>query len=389
MGETDRPTILIVSAVHDYRMHRRGSIQAIADAFVRAGFRTQFLSVRFSALSIIKQDSRTALRERANRSEICNGVECYLWRTPLHAFGTGSALGNMMTLPLHDICAAWPNEDVDRMFAAADVVMVESGMGVLFVPRIRRLNPRATLIYRASDTLDAIGAHPALQLWLERHADKIDHFCLLARAMAPQFGFAPERTYCLPQAIQPEDYTDIGANPYTPGRHNAVSVGAMRFDASFFEIAAEAFPNVDFHLIGCGTAPPARANVFVHPEMPFREMLPFVRHANIGVAAYLPAPMGRYLAESSLKLTQFAYLGIPAVCPHFAVGASRNRFGYTPGAASEIVAAIERAMAHRFDASDKPAFSWDDLVPRFLRPAEFADVRIAAAEFHAVETAVA
>ena len=60
------PTIVIVSSVHDYRMVRRGSIQAVADAFYRAGFRTVFLSLRFSLLSLLKNDPRAGLAGKAN-----------------------------------------------------------------------------------------------------------------------------------------------------------------------------------------------------------------------------------------------------------------------------------------------------------------------------------
>ena len=202
------PTAVIVSSVHDYRMARRASIQAVADAFHRAGFRTVFLSVRFSALSLVKSDPRSALHGRANRFERVNGIECYLWRTPLHPFATGSAQGNRLTAPLHDLYASWPSADVDGMFRSADVIVVESGLGVLLIRRMRRLNPRALLVYRAADALETIGAHPMLQRRLEESASLVDHYCLVAEGMAPQFAFARARTFIVPRAGRQKDSSD-------------------------------------------------------------------------------------------------------------------------------------------------------------------------------------
>jgi 2-beta-glucuronyltransferase len=339
-----------------------------------------FLSVRFSALSLVKSDPRSALHGRANRFERVNGIECYLWRTPLHPFATGSAQGNRLTAPLHDLYASWPSADVDGMFRSADVIVVESGLGVLLIRRMRRLNPRALLVYRAADALETIGAHPMLQRRLEESASLVDHYCLVAEGMAPQFAFARARTFIVPHAIHCADFEGIGPNPYAGGR-NAVCVGSMLFDRGYFDAAGPAFPDITFHVIGCGKGYGGGANVRVYPEMAFRETLPYVAHADIGVAPYRFAPSSKYLSESSLKLTQYAFLRRPAVCPHFAVGRRAHRFGYAPGNRAEIVAATRAALADRYDATDPTPLSWDDVVPRLLRPRAFADTAIAPERF--------
>jgi 2-beta-glucuronyltransferase len=373
-------SVLIISSVHDYRMARRGSVQAIADAFVRAGYETAFLSVRFSPLSMLKRDPRVFLAPRANRIEVVNDIKCYLWRTPFHPFATGSSLGDALTAPWHDIFASWPNAEMDRLIAGADVILVESGLAITLIPRARRLNRKALLIYRGSDPLDVIGAHPLLQRLLHRFDPLIDHQCLLASAMAPHFNHARAKTYVVRQAIHRPDFAGIASSPYQPGTRNAVCVGSMLFDPQFFSIAAPARPDVTFHVIGCGAAFPSAANVRVYPEMPFRQTLPFIQHADIGVAPYREAPASYYLAESSLKLTQFAYLRRPAVCPHFAAGKNAHRFGYTPGDGVEIAAALRAALGHRFTDAP-PLLTWDDAVQRLLRPQDFADTHIDGAMF--------
>lgn len=373
-------SVVVVSSVHDYRMPRRGSIQSVAAAFQRMGCRTVFLSVRFSMLSLLRNDPRAFLRDRANRFELCDGLQCYLWRTLWHPFALPGA--HQVTAPLHALYAALPNQDIDAIFAEADVIVLESGLGAALISRVRRLNEGALLVYRGSDALDTIGAHPFLQETLERSAKDVDHFCLLAPAMARQFAFAEDRVFAVPQGIQPDDYMDIGPSPFGEGR-NAVSVGSMLFDPHYFDVAAEAFPDIVFHVIGSGVRYCGRSNVQVYGEMAFRDMLPFVKHADIGIAPYRPAPTAAYLADSSLKLTQYAYLRVPAVCPHFAVGHRAHRFGYTPGRASEIVQATRSALSDTFQSDSHLPLSWDEVALRLLDPRAFPDTAIAPELFRA------
>ncbi|WP_395647901.1 hypothetical protein [Terricaulis sp.] len=377
------PRALIVSSVHDYRTGKRGSIQSVADAFASLGYKTTFLSIRFSPLSLIKKDSRAFLWNRANRVEARGGVECYLWRTPWHPFAMKSEFGNSVTAPLHSFYAESSNGEVDKRIREADVIVVESGLGIALLPRMRRLNPRAALCYRGADALDTIGAHPHLQSLLQRHAGMVDHFCLLAEQMAPHFTFARDKTYVVPQGIEAVQYESIGPNPYdTPV--NAVSVGSMLFDPSFFTFAAKRFPQIMFHVIGCGTTFDAPHNVRIYPEMAFLETLPYLAHADIGLAPYHDTPNGGYLARSSLKLTQYAYLRRPAVCPHFAVGGRAHRFGYQPGNHGEIEEALKRALADTYAAHDARPMSWTEVAQRLMRPSDFADTAIAAHEFETV-----
>jgi 2-beta-glucuronyltransferase len=376
------PRVVIVSAVHDYRMARRGSIQAAADAFARAGFETSFVSVRFSWLSLLKRDPRAFLKDRANQLELRGQIECYLWRTPWHPFSTSSDSFNHLTAPLHKLYAKLPNTEMDALFRRADVIMVESGLGVVLLDRIRRLNEHALLIYRASDSLATIGAHPLLQEYLERSAGIVDHYCLLARSMAPDFWFAQAKSFYVPQGVHRADFDAVGASPYPrDGRPVAVSVGSMLFDARYFTIAASAFPGVSFHIVGCGRTLKSRDNLHVHDEMEFSTLAPYLIHADVGIAAYRSAPMSHYLAESSLKLTQFAYLRRPAVCPHFAVGEHLHRWGYTPGNAEEIISATQSALADRYAANEPTCLTWDELAPRLLRPQHFPDASIASQYF--------
>lgn len=367
--------VVILSAFQDYRTRKRASIQHIADGLVAAGHDVAFVSTRFSRLSRRTGDSRLFLADRANRIERVNGVACYLWRTPLHPFATGHRIVDRLMVPAYDMFGRWPDGTVDRLLGEADVVIVESSVAVVFLRRIRRLNPRCRIVYYAADRLDTVGAHPYLQRRLEMDAALIDAVCVRSSRMAAHFGWAADRLYRASFGINEADYRDGGANPYTAPR-NAVSLGSMLFDPGYFQAVAPHFPDVTFHVIGCGEHFPAPDNVLIYPEMPFAETLPYLRHATIGIAAYRDAVGVEYLAESSLKLAQFEHFGIAAVCPDFAAGDVASRSGYRPADGGSMRRATERAFAQAGTVTPTRFPSWQDVASRVLVPSDFPENRL-------------
>ena len=151
----------------------------------------------------------------------------------------------------------------------------------------------------------------------------------------------------------------------------------MHFDASFFQIAAGAFPEITFHVIGPGAAGQdlSGPNIRVYGEMRFQDTLPFVKHAAFGIAPYRNDGIPAYLADTSMKLRQYRFFGIPAVCPNFAAGGDPYRLGYGPSDKPSIVAAIASAL----ETGRVPAgafLSWREVADRLLRPTDFPDTAL-------------
>jgi 2-beta-glucuronyltransferase len=153
----------------------------------------------------------------------------------------------------------------------------------------------------------------------------------------------------------------------------------MLFDAKFFEIAASAFPNLTFHIIGGGKQAEALRgpNVFVLGETPFDETRAYIAHADAGIAAYRGDKVAPYLADTSLKLMQFGAYGLPSVCPYIAVGDHEGRFGYQPGNRPSIVSAIRAALAHGRFAGKVPP-TWAEVTRQILNPSAYVAPSIAA-----------
>ena len=365
---------MILSSVQDFRLKRRGSIQAIAEELARQGRDVTFVSLRFSRLSKRREDPRIALASRANRIEVHEGVKCFLWRTLLHPFNAHRAWVNMLLTPFFYLYGHHPNATLDSILRGAETIVIESGLAIALLARIRRLAPRATLIYRASDRLSAIAQHPVLAVILRKHQSAIDAFCLLGPGMAADFAWAFPKAFVVPPALNRDLIEAEQTCPYDKPI-NAVSLGAMLFDASFFDVAAPAFPDVVFHIFGVPAPARCPSNVHFYPDIPYAQTWRYIRHATFGIAPYRDHPMAAYLADTSSKLMQYSAVGLPSVCPVFAAGRHAGRFGYQPGDPASIIDAVKLALAApRQDAT--PYRSWAEIVPRLLSPRSFADARV-------------
>jgi 2-beta-glucuronyltransferase len=368
-------TKVLIFSEHDYRTARRANLHPIADALVKLGHEVTFISVRYSSLSLIKGDSRKDIR--ANTAEIYNGIECYLWRTLVHPFNAGRILWPV-TAPLYWLYPRLQNHFIDEAIRSASNIIVESGLGAILLARIRSLNREAKLIYYASDDLRMIGAHRMVQRSLERSRELVDYVCVASRKMVSKFSWTAGRVYFVPHGINPMDFGGKFDSPYCE-KLNGVSVGSGLFDPDFFNYAVAIFPSVQFHVIGSGARLCPQKNLHVYNEMPFTDTIPYIKHATFGIAAYRPKANTEHICDTSMKLMQYDYVGIPAVCTDFAVGDNSNRFGYMPGNARSIARAINAALAARDRlSSDRHFLTWDDVARRILNAESFVDTRLPA-----------
>ena len=373
-GDTEPRRFLVLSA-HDYRTPRRANIHFISDELVTRG-QTRFFSLRYSRMSRWKKDNRLVLDARANTMERHGGVECFLWKTALHPFNTRRP----WLRPLEYLMFRWYVRQAPPVLAKwmreAEVIIFESGTAVVFVELARKLNPSARLIYRASDSLSAIDTAAYVERSFARVAAGMDAIALVSPAMADEVA-SRHNLYHIGHGIDPGIDTLADPSPYDAGLH-AVSVGSMLFDPGAIATASRAFPQVTFHVIGSGrgSMPEYGDNVKVYGEMPHAQTLRYIKHASFGIAPYASDHMPAYLADSSLKLLQYDFFALPAICPHVIVGRYASRFGYTPGDEDSIIAAVHGALAAPRIRS-RQSLSWSDTVDRLLAPERYPETRIA------------
>jgi 2-beta-glucuronyltransferase len=127
---------------------------------------------------------------------------------------------------------------------------------------------------------------------------------------------------------------------------------------------------------GQGRHPDYPENIKVYGEMPYAETLRYIKHADLGIAPYSSVKLPAYLRDTSMKLIQYAFFELPAICPHFIAGDYPNRFGYEIGDSDSIAAAIERALNPAEPLQTQPVLSWGEVTERLLSPRQFGDTRI-------------
>jgi 2-beta-glucuronyltransferase len=200
----------------------------------------------------------------------------------------------------------------------------------------------------------------------------MDAVVMVARAMAKSLP-ATASTSFVPHGLDPSLDALGDPSPYDRGNH-VVSVGSMLFDPEFFITASHAFPDLTFHVIGSGHPRHARygSNVLVYDHMPYDLTIRYIKHAHIGVAPYRGDPVPDYLADSSMKMMQYDFFGLPTVCPHSVTGDYGGRFGYTPGNAESIHAAISKALRAPH-VRTRHILNWSEVTDRLLQPEDYAD----------------
>lgn len=257
----------------------------------------------------------------------------------------------------------------------ADIVFYESGIAPIHFDLAKRLNPKARHIYLCNDDLRAIDAADYAVRNLNRVAPLMDALILVARDMANGLPRSAP-VFFVPHGMDASLNLLGDPSPYGPGLHVA-SIGSMLFDTEFVVIASHAFPRLTFHIIGSGHPHCARygPNVLVYEHMAYNKTIRYIKHAQIGIAPYGGVAAPSYLMDSSMKMLQYDFFGLPTVCPVSVTGTFHGRFGYIPGDVASIHAAITRALEAPRVRSRK-ILSWSEVTDRHLHPEAFADTAL-------------
>jgi 2-beta-glucuronyltransferase len=376
--ESEKPlgneNFLVLSA-HDFRSPRKANLHFITSELAKRG-KTRFFSLRYSLLSKRTADPRLSLDAEANKIGTYQGVECYLWKTLIHPFNTRRS----WLRPLESLMYSWysrgNNPVLRQWISEATVIILESGIAPIFFDLIKSLNPNAKVLYRASDALDTINVADYIHETFARVAGQLHTIALPSKAMADAIPSKHNLAF-VPQGIDHSVTEKADPSPYGPGVH-AVSVGSMLFDASFFTLASKRFPEITFHVIGSGQGadPGYGDNVKVYGEMPFAQTLRYIKHAQLGIAPYSSNNLPAYLRDTSMKLIQYAFFEIPAICPFFIAADYPNRFGYEIGNEESIANAITRALIPSSNTARQQVLSWGEVTERLLTPQLFRDTEI-------------
>jgi 2-beta-glucuronyltransferase len=258
---------------------------------------------------------------------------------------SGSPRVEQLTRPLERLYGrhldAWAREAA----RAADVVILECGYALYFFDTIRRLNPEARYVAFYNDRLDLVGFRPEVLALHERLMPRFDLVRTNAERLLDYLPAGVNGRY-VAQGVDKERIRFDSPSPYAPGTRNIVSVGNMLFDDAAVRAiaAAAARTGASVHVIGAAMADPP-ANVVVHGELPFEVTLPYIVHADVGLAPYRPTEGADYLIQSSLKIQQYSYCGLPILLAREMGIGGVNFVQYAQSVPGDVDRAVDQAFA--------------------------------------------
>lgn len=344
---TNRKVVFISG--HLWRSRRRAGFHHLADAFHRLGWTVIFATVALSRFSMLRRDYRldeAPSHERNRLLWVNDTLGYFTWYTPWHPVDFRLGLVNQALSALVKAYANLPLGDLAHHVRDADLFVFESTPGIVLFERFKQLNMHATYVYRVSDSLRALDVHPELLSVEQRIAPAFDLVSVPSPLIAE---FFPPlcRLHVHRHGLDKGLFDLPCSSPYgaAGGRPQAVSVGTMLFDRSFFALAAEGCPQIDFHIIGAAKKVVKRQNVFLYGEMPFASTVPYLRYADLGLAPYRQNERAAYLADSSLKMIQYTYCRLPIVAPIFAAAGRKHAMPYIPGDCRSIKHALLAALS--------------------------------------------
>lgn len=365
----DGRKIVILSSHVFLEGFRKASIHFVARCWAATGNDVFFTTVGHSALSRFKQKDRyeALRREQDNRyAKVEPRLFAGAYLPPLHAFSTAKPFVNALVKPLFALYGRHLPSFVRDRIEAADLVVIESGTPIVFLDLVRRLNPRAKLLYFCRDLLRSVGAAPYLREVEQRGIGLFDSVCVPSRRlgeMLPSGG----KVHFVPQGIEGAVFDRAEVSPYPERSRNAVAVGDMLFDQVSVEAMAAAAPDVIFHLFGIRWRGDAPTNIRVHGEQSFETLAAYIRHADIGLAPYRVNSSEVYLAESSLKLLQYGYCRLPVLLPDIIPVSRGNEITYSLEGSNDWRGIVGAALAlPHSEAYRDGILTWDDVARQTL-----------------------
>lgn len=352
--------------VHEATSARKVDFHFWAEVLAQAGNQVDFVTIGMSPLTRLKPQARQFQGPFNTWSEVAPRVRKYLWRPLFHPLSLGKAAIDALTKPLFALYPSLLSHNLLDGISDVDMFIVENGAGLCLVPTLARKFPRARFIYSVCDRIATLQYHPII---LEAERVAMPFFDLVrvpAEVMVADYPDARNVQY-IAHGLDKALFDEASVSPYPPNTCNVVSVGDMLFDAHAVTCMAQSSPAATFHLFGRKAClETALPNVVTHGERPFATIVPYIQHADAGVAPYRPAPNADYLSQSSMKMMQYTYSRLPIVAPAFAANGDHVSV-YTPGAAHTIAAAVDRALQYdRTSIDNSDVLSWQGVTQKML-----------------------
>lgn len=356
---------VVLITVHHWNSKKRAGFHWLADAYHRNGAEVLFFTCPLSLLSILAHDERLQcglLRKSNKVIEEQKGLWSFIWFTLWHPANLTVKCLNAISSCLFRRYGSLSLGKAETFVRSADIFIFESGPALMLYQRLKKLNPEARFVYRVSDDLRLLKSHPVI---IEAEKDFAPLFDLVSvpnSHMLKLFDNSEKNLKLQLHGINKRLFDQDYNNPYIglPGP-NAVFVGVSMLDLDFIERASLLLPDWNFYVIGPISGVPKRSNVKTYGELKFADTIPFIKHADIGLATRSYS-IGAESLGDSLKVIQYTYCRLPIIAPSFLSLNRAHAFYYEPGENDSIINAVMNAREYdRSKIKRDDVLSWDEL----------------------------
>ena len=359
---------------HYYNSSRRAGFHNLADAAHRAGFRVNFVTAGYSLFSYLRGDYRTKIRgisKNYNKPlEIRPGFVSYVHFTPWHPMTLLVPALNKLSAKFMDKYGGMDLGKLLPLIKATDVFVFESMSGLFLFRRFCDENPGAKKIFRVSDDIRILrSTHPRLVELETAIAPDFDCISVPSAFFVKKYQGLSNLHLHL-HGLNKEAFDQATNNPYIPSQKNVVFTGAAFFDTDFLSAAAKGLPEVNYHVVGPVPKSVELPNIKYYGELPFKETIPYVKFADVGLLSLKYRNESSACFTDSLKTLQYRYCGLPIVSPDFIDLNREGVYYYHPGNPESAVAAVRAALAvGRNPDYAKEVRSWDEVLQDILAAA--------------------
>jgi 2-beta-glucuronyltransferase len=370
MLNSEKLNILLLTSHYSGPGHRKTDVHFLSEAWAASGHNVSFITIGQSKLKQILKSGRKNILPTATIEGYLSHNHTELYHPP----STRSQIGDALTKPLTVGYGNYLDRTLKLAAEDADVVFIESGYGLCYFKRLKSVAPNAIFVALVNDRLDVVGFRKEIVSLEKELLPSFDLVRVPAERLLAELPKDANGIY-VPHGLDKAAFDAERPSPYAPGSINFVSVGDMLFDPEAIERIAGAAPHATLHVFGAPFQKKVK-NVKVYPETAFEEIIPYVTHADIGIAPYRVTLESGYLIQSSMKMLQYTYARLPVLAPASLKVLRPNVFGYDLGDDTELADLIRRALEfdrRKLDTDD--ILEWSELSEQILEIAQGARYR--------------
>jgi len=351
---------------HYWGSKRKAGFHWLALEFIDMGYEVLFFTAPVSYMLKVKghyQFEFPIQEEKGKLIEKAPQLYSFVHFTPWHVANLRFKFFNWLSKPVFRNYQQFKFIQAEEFIKHSSAIIFESTPGLLLFDKVKRMNPKAKFIYRVSDDLRMLKVHPNLIHYEKTILDEFDLVSVPSQYIQETL-FSIERNANIQlqyHGIDKRSFDQCHSTPYPAGSTNLVFIGNNYFDHTFLEVAADLKPEWTFHIIGPIDNLRSRQNVVAHGEVPFDQLIAYVKFANIGLHTLKYFP-GAESFTDSLKIHQYTYCKLPIIAPAFLSTQRGNMYYYEAPNKDSIESALNRAINYQAnEINNLLVSSWKEL----------------------------